>query len=78
MVPATHRTAAHNSWAPSPRRAGTSLTCRRDFALLPLQGLRRAEEAPQQGALQGQHGPAAPAPLPTAAASLARGSQPLR
>lgn len=44
-----------------------TLTCHRDFALLPLQGLRRAEEAPQQGALQDQHVPAARVPLPTAA-----------
>lgn len=51
-----------------PAGPGLRLTCRRHFALLPLQGLRRAEEAPQQGTLQGQHGPA---PLPTAAASLA-------
>jgi len=35
------------------------LTCRRDFALLPFLRLRRAEEAPQQGALEGQHSAAA-------------------
>lgn len=37
---------------------GPPLTCGHDFALLPLQRLRGAEEAPQQGALQSQHGPA--------------------
>lgn len=71
MVPDTHSNGRAPFPPPPPAGPGPPLTCRRDFALLPLQGLRRAEEAPQQGALEGQHGPAAPTPLPTATAWLA-------